>query len=451
MSSKLVAVLRKRSKKTRLKFVQRRYHAKMRSMTRLRNRFESVQLGHGLIIAIILLGYAVRLYKLGVQSLWYDESVSAYLANLSPVQLIEHTARDIHPPGYYLLLRYWTTIFGRTEFGLALLSVVFGVLLIPLTYIMARYLANRKVANWSAFLVAISPFNLWYSQEVRMYTLGAALGMLAIYLALRALAAGPPASRRNYWLGYAIFAVLGLYTLYYYAFLLLAFNLTLLVFGAYQVRKSELLKPVIFANALVVIFYLPWIPVAWRQTSNPPVPAWRSPPEFWSVVLESWTALSLGQSVEHLTVWPLLLLSLVLFMVGLRYLSTTGLLNKAIDPVFRTVLLVAYTFGPLLAIYLISFITPLYHVRYLFTYSPAFYIVAGAGLVWFTRRRHRAVAIALVLLLSAASLYSIYQFHFNARYQADDYRAAVNFIRQHWQPGDVILANAGYIYPAFQY
>ena len=416
----------------------------MASMT-LQHKYLPIANGH--LLLVILLGYAIRLYGLGVQSLWYDELVSAFLANLPSLELVAHTARDIHPPGYYLLLHYWTTALGDGEVALALLSVIFGILLIPTTYALAAYLSDRTVASWAAFLIAISPFNLWYSQEVRMYTLGAVLGVLAVYLAVRAFSAGTKMLRRRLWLGYVIVAALGLYTLYYFGFLLLAINLLLVIHAVYPKYRPDSLKPLIFANVLVLIIYSPWIPTAWRQISNPPVPPWRSPPQFWSIALESWTALSLGQSVEYAAVWPILLVSLALFILGIRYLSMV----RAASPISPAPLLVVYTFVPLLTIYLASFITPLYHVRYLFTYSPAFYILMGAGLVWLATRRYRLVTLALICLLSIASLYSIYRFHFNPRYRTDDFRAAVDFVQTRWQPGDIILTNAGYTYPAFYY
>jgi hypothetical protein len=90
-------------------------------------------------------------------------------------------------------------------------------------------------------------------------------------------------------------------------------------------------------------------------------------------------------------------------------------------------------------------------VRYLFTYSPAFYIILAAGLAWLAARRWLWAAIAAASLLLAACLFSLYQYHFDPRYRPDDYRAAVAFIQAHWQPGDVILINAGYVYPAFLY
>jgi len=113
-------------------------------------------------------------------------------------------------------------------------------------------------------------------------------------------------------------------------------------------------------------------------------------------------------------------------------------------------LLVSYTLGPLLLIQLASLVTPLYHVRYLFTYAPAFSIVLGAGLAWLSRRAWPLAAAAGLALL-AGSAFSIYELHTNPRYAADDFRAAVGFIAERWRPGDVVLINAGYAYPGFLY
>jgi hypothetical protein len=109
-----------------------------------------------------------------------------------------------------------------------------------------------------------------------------------------------------------------------------------------------------------------------------------------------------------------------------------------------------YTFVPVLAIYLASLWIPLFHVRYVFTYSPAFYILLGAGLVWLRERWRPGLWLALSLIV-VASAYSIYNFHFDPRYAADDHRAAVEYIADRWRPGDAILINAGYTYPTFLY
>ena len=87
---------------------------------------------------ILLLGFALCLYRLGYQSLWYDEGVSVFLAQKSLSALTAHTAGDIHPPLYYYLLHLWIRLAGASEFSLAFLSLTFGVLLIALLFLLGR-------------------------------------------------------------------------------------------------------------------------------------------------------------------------------------------------------------------------------------------------------------------------------------------------------------------------
>jgi hypothetical protein len=368
---------------------------------------------------------------LGYGSLWYDEAVSAFLAQKSLPALTAHTAGDIHPPLYYYLLHFWIRLAGDSEFALAFLSLLFGLVLVPLAFYVGQRWYDRRVGLLAAGLVALSPFNLWYSQEVRMYTLGALLGLLSLIFLLRLMEA--PAGKGN-WLGYIIVSALGLYSLYYFAFLLLAFNLVALIWWLCK-RKGRTLLRWFLAQGAVLLLYLPWLPIAFRQASQPPVPPWRSFTGLGQVVLESWTALSFGQSIGPGVVWPALFLTLALFLLGLSQKPKVG------------AILAAHLLLPVLVIYLISLFQPLYHVRYVFTYSPPFYILLAAGLA---RLKGRALPLSLVVILSA-SAYSVYNFHFDPHYATDDHRGAVEFLEERLRPGDALLINAGYAYPAFLY
>jgi uncharacterized membrane protein len=406
------------------------------------------------LLFILLGGFTLRLYKLGRQSLWYDETVSAFLARQSIPELVGHTARDIHPPGYYLLLHFWTTLASDNELALAYFSLIFGILLTVLTFQLAQLLTRHNIAMWAAFLVAFSPYNVWYSQEVRMYTLGAVLGLAATYCGLKALKQIQPTFRFKSkstlcWAGYALFATLGLYTLYYFVFLLIVINLFFLIYVLWPKINRVSLFSLLFANGLILILYLPWLPIAWRQAANPPVPPWRSSIGLRPIIVESWSALALGQSVEPETIWFVLLLALALVILGVYYLATIS--NRPPFSSLTPWLLVAYIFGPLLLIAAFSVVTPLYHVRYIFIYSPAFYILLAAGLAYLTIRTRFWVTLIAAEVLLIGSAYSLVQYHFNPRYQTDDFRSAVAFIDRLWQPGDIIITNAGYTYPAFVY
>lgn len=437
------------------------------SSLKLMSRWKSPKGVMALLVLVLLLAFALRLYRLGYQSLWYDEAVSMHLAMKDLGSLTLHTARDIHPPLYYYLLHFWILTVGSSEFSAAFLSLVFGVLIIALCYRLGSELCDRRAGLLTAFLIAVSPFNLWYSQEVRMYTLGAFLGLVSLYCLSRLAgltrngagehvggAETPPGGRRGgawkFWLGYILSSAAGLYSLYYFAFLLLFQNL--LVIGWWltsRLRESQrplLLRRWLLAQALILMLYLPWLPVAMRQALFPPVPPWRGFTDLVTVIMQSWSALSLGQSVdpESLLVAAVLSFMFALYLLGLRG-AATG--NRGW---VKSLLLCGHTLVPLLDIYMLSLRMPLFHVRYVFTYSPPFYLLLALGLLRLGRSRRFALPVSL-LIITVACGYSVYRFHFNPEYASDDHRAAVNYIEERMAPGDAVLIDAGYAYPAFLY
>lgn len=402
--------------------------------------------GHLVLLLILLFAFALRLYHLGYESLWYDETVSVLLAQKSLPALTAHTAGDIHPPLYYYLLHFWIRLADPSEFSLAFLSLAFGVLLIPLLFYLGRRLYGAKIGLLGALLLALSPFNLWYSQEVRMYTLGASLGLISLLFLLR-LIESRAWLRRGYGAGYILASALGLYTLYYFAFLLLAQNL--MVIGWWLAKwvrgkRKFSLRPWVSSQIGILLLYLPWLPIAFRQATTPPVPPWRTFVGFTEMWVESWSALSFGQSVDPKIVWPLLLLTLALFALGLFNLFRA----QVSDSWFVSLSLAGHTLLPILLIYLFSLIVPLFHVRYVFTYAPPFYLLLAVALA---RLPRKPLATLSLLLILGASAYSLYNFHFDPHYAADDHRGAVGYLEERLRSGDAVLINAGYAYPAFLY
>jgi mannosyltransferase len=429
---------------------------------------------------ILLAAFALRMYRLGAASLWYDETVSAFLARQDLVALTQHTAGDIHPPLYYYVLHFWGQVAGWSQFAFAFVSLFFDILLIALVYRVAREwlistpfpspVAREKgegVGVLAALLVAASPYNLWYSQEVRMYTMGALLGLASTYFFVRMFSRPSPVASRQKILprdlvAYAVVSALGMYTLYYFAFLLVFQNLAALVWifrpSPRASRNSHItfyvLRQWFFSQIAILILYLPWLPIAFRQATDPPVPPWRSFTALPNVLGESFSALSLGQSLDPALTWPILFFIAVLIVIALWHGNHP--ITQPPNHLTSGVFLLGYTFVPVLVIFLLSLWKPLYHVRYVFLYSPAFYILWALGLarVFSLKIDFRKYATAIFAggaLLAAAIGYSDYNFWFDPRYAHDDLRDAVHYLTQHWRPGDAILINAGYTYTAFDY
>ena len=134
------------------------------------------------LVAILLLALGLRAYRLDGQSLWNDEGTSVALAARSLEQITQGAAADIHPPLYYYLLHFWQQAFGQSERAVRALSVLSGVLLVFVTYLLGRRLRGAPVGLLAAFLAAIATFQVYYSQETRMYILAALLSALSVYL-----------------------------------------------------------------------------------------------------------------------------------------------------------------------------------------------------------------------------------------------------------------------------
>lgn len=429
--------------------------------------------------------FAVRSYRLGTESLWYDETISAMLANKAIAALIAHTAGDIHPPGYYILLHFWVQVVdpGHSrglEFLLSWPSLFFGVLIVTLLHALAKRLHNRKVGILAMVMAAVNPYHIWYSQEVRMYTLGAFLGLLCLWTALNVferLSAvteiddREPLTRlrqpRSLFLtlcGYVIAATAGLYTLYYFALVLISINAIILTKWMPAVVRVSGQGPQISATrraawsviahwfaaqAAILMLWSSWLPIFWRQITQPPVPAWRTEwtlAQFGHNLAETFSALAVGQSL----VGPWLYASAMLG-VSLFALYRFGFVRHGGE---RATLFM-YVFLPVTLIYLVTLlILPIYHVRYLFIYAPPALIMMSSAITGLAHHSNYLLRSSLLLsvglLLAIFYGYGIFRYWTAPEYRADDHRAATNLLVSQWRPGDVVLVNAGWAYSALQ-
>lgn len=390
----------------------------------------------GALLACVL-ALALRLPYLGADSLWYDETVSAYLAEQSARLLIAHTALDIHPPGYYLLLRLWTLLAGNSEYSLAFLSLFFGVLLVPLSSLLARRLFGPPAAVVAAAAAAVSAYSLWYSQEVRMYTLAACLALL-LALVVERLPRRPAEWRLA--LAYGLLATLSLYVLYYLAFLIAFLSLFWLVWAVRAgATRASAWRTWLVAHATALLLYLPWLPTAIRQAIDPPVPPWRSPLSLAAMFASGAQALAGGEALADAAL-PLAVLAVVL-AVAAPIVLVGGR---------RGALVVGAFAAPWLAIVAASLYRPLFHARYLLPYAPFFWL-GLASLTRATGRRLHLGLLALATALVAANANAAAAAWHQPRFRPDDLRSAVRQLHEHWAPGDAVLVNAGYAYTALAY
>ncbi|MEA2218757.1 MAG: mannosyltransferase [Solirubrobacteraceae bacterium] len=220
-------------------------------------RGEVRRIAPALALALVA-GALLRFATLDVQSLWYDEAVTAELLRMHLGGLL-HTisAGESTPPLYYVLAWLWTHAFGTGEVGLRSLSALLGTVTIGVVWALGRRLGGDRGGLMAAALVAVNPMLVWFSQEARAYALLVALAALAALLWLRALEQ-PRAGRAAAW---SVVAALAVAT-HYYAIFLVAPQALWLALRAPSVRaRAAALGPLAVAVAALA-------PLALAQRAN---------------------------------------------------------------------------------------------------------------------------------------------------------------------------------------
>jgi mannosyltransferase len=120
---------------------------------------------------ILVLSLGLRLIGIN-QSLWLDEAISANVARMPILEIVKNfSIGDFHPPLHYWFLNFWTKIFGSNVVFLRLSSVLFLLITIYFVYLIGKKIKNKKVGLLAALLLAINPLFVYFSQELRMYSM----------------------------------------------------------------------------------------------------------------------------------------------------------------------------------------------------------------------------------------------------------------------------------------
>ena len=136
----------------------------------------------GAPFAVVLIGYALRIWRLSAFSLNPDEFDSILFATMPIGQLFNALATyEPHPPFYYVFLHVWLIIAGQTELAVRFPSVAFGTIAIAGAYSSGRAIGGRSAGVAAAAILAASQFSILHAQDARMYA--ALQAWIALYLA----------------------------------------------------------------------------------------------------------------------------------------------------------------------------------------------------------------------------------------------------------------------------
>lgn len=265
----------------------------------IRNRSASIALA-----LVIGLGAALRWHQLTARSIWFDEAFTWRMIQYSLGEMLRRIALDNSPPLYFILLKYWSACFGDSLLALRSLSVVLGCVAILAMFLFVSAATTSPLFGgpgrrggdgrgteaglFAAVLMAISAFQIRWAWDARPYALGTALALLSSWALVRAL--GAERATRRWWCAYAGLTILFAYTHYFALFAIVAQGAVVVYVlvhdtpgpGQNHVRWARVWGSAM-ALSLLVLCWLPWVPVFLRQMSQVRSDFWIHPIQRWDI------------------------------------------------------------------------------------------------------------------------------------------------------------------------
>jgi uncharacterized membrane protein len=140
---------------------------------------------------ILALAAFLRFYNVGWNSLWLDEAVTWTLSKGSPWDIFLYMTRgEYNPPLFYWVEHVAIPFLGTSEVALRAAPAIFGALTVVPAYYLGRRIGGEITGALASFMLSVSVFAIYYSQEARGYTLFMLLMVSGTLLYLEGLETG---------------------------------------------------------------------------------------------------------------------------------------------------------------------------------------------------------------------------------------------------------------------
>jgi hypothetical protein len=375
-------------------------------------------------VLALLFAWAVFVRNIGLESLWYDENISWWLATRPTLGelLAQWPLGTGHPPLYFLSLWGWIRWAGSVDLTVMRLSAVIPMLLaVAFVYRLGREWFGSRWAGLAAMLMlATTGVTVYYARELRMYGLLVLLAVISWWLLRRFVECG----RRRTLVAYAVVVALMAYTHYLAAMLAAAQALVVLLL--YRRRFPALLAGYMLTALLVA----PWLPTFIAQQEAASFRAGQvgaigqfnaTEPTTWDNIGDFVTLYSAGQ---------------ISFVAALLAVGIALGLSRANAAAYRrrVVMTALWLFAPVVLVLVVNLAVPLFNPRYVQWIIPALALLAGVAVAQIPARGR--LPLLLVIALSGVVTHT-------AAFDAPKipHRELLTAVDTRFQPGDRLWYN----------
>jgi mannosyltransferase len=398
---------------------------------------------------VILSSLLIRLMNIGSADLWRDEAFSVRAANFGFKDMITAIGKDTAPPLHTIILHFWIKLFGYSDISVRMPSLIFGFASIIIFYYLLKLVfKDKKLIISALILFAFNPVLVWYSQEARAYAMMLFFSLTSLYLTVQII--NQKKINNISLVALSFTTLLGLYTHNLFIFVGLV-NLLLIVFSRYWngLKKFKLNKEIIkilLAYFIAGIFYLPWFIITLEQLKTVNAQG------FWlhfDPILDPVATVGQFFTAENrpdfnniqfsLVMTPIWIIGGGAFLFSLHLFETKAL-SKNLKIIFT------WFFTSSFLIWLYSFKTSFFYIRYLIFLVPPVLILA-TNTLGTIRQRSKYIFIILLLILSINSFVLTFKQNQNLKDSKADTVSLVKDIQ--YKQNDLILHTHAYTHHAF--
>ena len=400
------------------------------------------------LLLLLLVAFALRIFQLDGQSIWWDEGISLHLATSSVGDIITDRLNNIHPPLYFFILKGWLSLVGVNAFTARYLSVLASWIQVAAVFVIARRWFSLRTAAAAALLTTLSAVSVIYGQEIRVYAM-----LSLIYLALLALTrelarpAPLPTNRRmGLWIALGLVTWIGLHLHYITLFVVAYVSAWAIVTFARQQRLPDL-RRWLLVLILVGLASLPWFLAVWQNRSAVQGEAnagtfVAEPVPFGFLLAQVW--------VFHLTgLAGALARPAVRLLAGVTFVSFLLLILARLtqkETRRNTAVLLAHWLVPLSSTLVVWTVRSFSHPRYVSMFAPGLILLIAylilppnnrSGQYWTRLADLFAITLATALIIS--SLWGLWLYFVDPGVAKDDVRGVAHYLQETAASDDLIL------------
>ena len=378
-----------------------------------------------ILFLCLLIGFALRYYHLDQKSLWLDE---VYTYNDSrgsfkeQINFYKENPVYLHPPLFFVLTHFLYP-FPKPERDLRIIPLVSGTLSIPMIYLLARSFAP-EIAIPCTLALTFMAYHISLSQDGRSYALLMFFGMASLYFFVQYL----KTSKKKYLIITALSYALLFHTSYS-SIPFILFSQILWFYKLDDCQKTAPLSSFLIQTAFTLLFILPWIIFVVSSYKGQILmdPTHKEDPgPLWSLlygILHDWVPFA-----------PLIIASTALLIL-------TPILTKQRR---NSLVLLAVLLSPMVGLWLYCKwfnVTHFITSRYFITFVPLFLISLFLSLLAIEFRfervkRYFRLQFLFLFLFIASNLVILPSYY---RYQKQDYRGVVSYLKKHIRDGDKVF------------